>query len=153
MNTKVLFSVLLSIGLLMAACKKDESPAKPVVTIHELGQGDTHGNDNQATIGGSLHMDVEIVAEGKIDYIQVKLHHEEDGHDHKSAKEDEWELDLTFTGTGISGLKNLDFHKDLAIDASAEPGDYHFDVIVVDLEGNSGSAEAEVELLAPSKTN
>lgn len=147
MNTKVLLSIFLSLGLLFTACdKEDDTPAKPVVTIHELGQGESHSNDRMATIGQSLHMDVEIVAEGKIDYIQVKIHPE--GDHHKSADEhEEWELDTTFSGTGITGLKNLDFHKDLKIDDEAEAGDYHFDIIVVDMEGNSGSDEAELELL------
>jgi type 1 fimbria pilin len=146
MNTKVLFSILFSIGFMFTACnKEDDSPAKPIVTIHELGHGDSHSNDNSATIGSSLHMDIEIVAEGKFDYIQVKIHPEGE-HEHAGDHE-EWEIDTTFSGTAITGLKNLDFHKDLKIDDHAEAGDYHFDVIVVDQNGNSGSDEAELELL------
>ena len=148
MNTKVLLSVVLSISLLFSACKKDDDETpKPVVTIKELGQGESHSNDLKATIGGSLHMDVEIVAEGKVDYVQVKLHHG----DHKSAlDDDEWEIDSTFRGDGITGLKNLDFHKDLLIDTAAEPGEYHFEVIAVDMEGNSGKDEKHLDLEEPA---
>ena len=149
MKTKVLFSSLLAVALLFTACDSDDdAPAKPEVSIHELGNGDDHGADNTAYVGGSLHMDIEILAEGKIDYVQIIIHPE--GDHHKSLSEhEEWEVDTVFQGQGITGLKNLDFHKDLEISDEAEAGDYHFDVIVVDMEGNSASDEAELELLEP----
>lgn len=147
MNTKIILSIAVIAGVLFSACKKDESPAAPTITINELGHGDSHSNDNKATIGASLHFIADIVADGKIDYITIEMHTEEEeeheGHDHGH----EWELDTTFSGTGITGLKNLSLHKDLKIDASAEPGVYHFHITIVDMEGNSGSAEAEVTLI------
>ncbi|WP_430813753.1 DUF4625 domain-containing protein [Carboxylicivirga sp. RSCT41] len=147
MKTRFLFSTLLAASLLFVACDNDDdAPAKPEVTIHELGDGDNHGDDHTAYVGGSLHMDIEILAEGKIDYVQIIIHPE--GDLHKSLFEhEEWELDTIFKGDGITGLKNLDFHKDLEISEEAEAGHYHFDVKVVDMEGNSASDEAELELL------
>ena len=137
--------VLISIFTItfFVACKKDETPAKPVITILELGEGDSHSNSRTAVIGEELHMEIDVVAEGKIDIIQVKLHHE--GDHHVKATQEEWELDTTYTK--FSGLKNTLFHEHIEIDASAEAGDYHFDFIVTDKEGNQSSAEAEVELV------
>jgi hypothetical protein len=125
------------------SCKKDDEVSKPVITIHELGEGDSHGNDHTAKIGGELHMDIEIVAEGKINTVQVIIHPEGEGH--KSVNNEEWELDTIYTK--FYGLKNADFHEHVEIDTTALAGDYHFDFIVTDLEGNQSSEDAELEII------
>lgn len=144
MNKKVLLLALAFItAVFFTACEEDDSISKPIITIHELGDGATHGNDHTAIIGGELHMDIEVIAEGKINTIQVIIHPE--GDHHKSLNE-EWEIDSTYTK--FVGLKNTEFHEHIEIDATAEPGEYHFDFIVTDMEGNQSSAEAELELVA-----
>jgi hypothetical protein len=146
MNKKLLFFVIsMASVLLITACSDDEVDP-PVITIHELGEGDTHGNDHTAIIGGELHMDVDIVAEGKINTVQVIIHPE--GEHHKSNSDGEWELDTTYTK--FSGLKNTNFHEHIEIDTTAEAGEYHFDFIVTDMEGNQSSADAELEILEPN---
>lgn len=143
MNSSVFFAAIaLASGLFLSSCENDEV-AKPVISILELGEGESHANDFTAKIGGDLHMEIDIVAEGTINTIQVKIHPEgehddDDGHD-------EWELDTTYTK--FSGLKNTTFHEHAEIDSLAEAGDYHFDFIVTDMEGNQSSAEAELELV------
>ncbi len=142
-NRILLFVVILGAVMILTSCNKENEVAKPVITIHELGDGDSHGNDHTAKIGGELHMDIDVVAEGKIDVIQVIIHpegehHEKDGHD-------EWEVDSIYTK--FSGLKNTTFHEHIEVAATAEPGDYHFDFIVTDMEGNQSSAEAELEII------
>lgn len=141
MKTKAFFTLLVITVIFFAACQKDPSP--PVITILELGDGDTHGNDHTAKIGGDLHMEVEVVAEGKIDKIQVRVHPE--GEHHEEGEHEEWEIDTTYTK--FSGLKNTTFHEHLEIDLSAEPGDYHFDFIVTDMEGNQSDAEADLKII------
>lgn len=138
-KSSILIVIALVAGLLFAACEKDEI-AKPVINILELGQGDTHGNDHTATIGGDLHIEVEIVAEGTIDIVQVMIHPEGN-----HGKGDEWELDTIYTK--FQGLKNTEFHEHLEIDSTAEAGDYHFDFIVTDVNGYQTSAEAELVLV------
>ena len=141
MKAKAFFILLTITVLFFSACQED--PVPPVITILELGEGDTHGNDHTAKVGGELHMEVDIVAEGKIDKINVRIHPEGE---HKSAGEhDEWELDTTYTK--FSGLKNTTFHEHVEISDWAEPGDYHFDFIVTDLEGNKSDAEAELKII------
>ena len=50
---------------IISSCSEEETPAKPVVTILELGQGDSHGNDHTATVGGDLHIEAEIDVQGR----------------------------------------------------------------------------------------
>ncbi|NOU61953.1 DUF4625 domain-containing protein [Marinifilum caeruleilacunae] len=148
MNKKViLFTFILGLASLITACDSDDDTnAKPEITILELGDGESHGDERTAKIGGELHMEIEVVAEGKIDKIQVRLHPE--GEHHKSGEEgehEEWEIDTTYTK--FSGLRNTTFHEHLEIDLDAEPGDYHFDFVVTDMEGNQTDAEAEIEII------
>ena len=144
MNTRVfLITIALTAGLFFTSCEKDDKVAKPVITIHALGDGDSHGNDHTAKIGGELHIDIDIVAEGKIDKIQVRIHPE--GEHHETGEHEEWELDTTYTK--FSGLKNTTFHEHVEIDALAEAGEYHFDFFVTDMEGNQNSAEADLQII------
>ena len=144
-KTILLVAIILGAALSFTACNDDDPTiAKPVITIMELGKGHSHGNDRTAEVGGEVHIEVEIVAEGKIDKVQVIIHPEGE---HKSAvEEDEWEVDTTYTK--FSGLKNTTFHEHIDIATTAEPGDYHFDFIVTDMEGNQSSADAELEIVA-----
>ena len=97
-----------------------------------------------ASVGGEFHMEAEIVAEGKIDIVQLIVHPEGE-HDHEDGEHEEWEIDTTYTK--FSGLKNTLFHEHLHVGGSAEPGDYHVDFIVTDMEGNQSSAEAELQII------
>ncbi|MEZ5195737.1 MAG: DUF4625 domain-containing protein [Bacteroidales bacterium] len=142
-------AIAFTAGLFFTSCEKNNEVAKPVITIHELGEGDNHGNNHIAIIGSDIHIEVEVVAEGKINTIQVLIHPEGEHHE-KSMNEDgheEWEVDTIYTK--FSGLKNTTFHEHIDVDIHAEPGDYHFDFIVTDMEGNQSSAEAELEIQAP----
>jgi hypothetical protein len=121
------------------SCKKEETPAKPVINILELGEGDGHGNDHTAVIGGDLHIEAEIVAEGTIHTVQMEIHPEGNA---------TWEFEITYTE--FSGLKNATLHKHIDIPLTAEPGDYHFHLIVTDMNGNQTRAESEIQLQAPA---
>lgn len=141
MKTRIFFiAVAFTASLLFTSCEKDDEVAKPVIAILELGKGDSHGNDHTAKIGGDLHIEAEIIADGKIDKVSIRLHPE--GEHEAEGGHEEWELDTTFTK--FSGLKNTLFHEHVEIDAEAEPGDYHFDFVVTDMEGNQSNAEADV---------
>ena len=139
-----LIAVVIIAGLVLNSCKKDEEEtARPVINLLELGDGDSHGNDHTAKVGGECHIEAEITAEGTISLVTVKIHHE-DGHG-KGILDGEWELDTTYTK--FSGLKNATFHEHVEIDSTAEAGDYHFDMIVIDQEGYSTSVEAELLII------
>ena len=147
MNKKVfLIAIILGATTFVISCDEEDPIAKPEITIMELGEGDSHGNDHTAVVGGDVHIEAEIIAEGKIDWVQVRIHpegeHEEEGE--HNGEHEEWEIDTTYTK--FSGLKNTTFHEHLEIDASADPGEYHFDFVVTDMEGNQSSAEAELQI-------
>ncbi len=144
MKFKYLFTYLLifSAIIVFVACEDDDNDGIEI-TILELGEGDTHGNDHTATVGGEVHIEAEIVAGLKIDKVQVIIHPE--GDHHKSSEHVEWELDTTYTK--FSGLRNTTFHEHVEIADWAEPGEYHFDFIVTDMEGNQSSAESDLEIV------
>jgi hypothetical protein len=135
-KTTLFFLAIGSIALL-SSCKDDEetavTPETAAPTISEVEIGE--GNSMECEPGGDLHMDAEIVAEGKIDKITVDLHPE-------SGEGDDIEAEYT----EYSGLLNADFHQDLEIPSTTEHGDYHFHMTVTDQAGKSTSIEADVHI-------
>ncbi len=137
MNLNLKSSVLLfAIGSLVAfsSCQDDPvevTPAKPVISNLEVGEG----NSKEAEPGKELHLDAEIVAEGKIAKITVDLHPE-------SGTGDDIEAEFT----KYAGQKNADFHDHIEIPSTAEHGDYHFHLTVTDQEGQSTSVDADVHI-------
>lgn len=146
MNTNKLFSVLIALmfALMFLSCQKEKEVAKPVVTAFELGLN----NSGLAYIGGDIHIEAEVVADGKIHTIQVEIHPEGE-HEMKSATTmaAHWEADTTYTK--FSGLKNTTFHEHIEVPMDAETGHYHVHFIVTDMEGNQTTIEEEIELLIP----
>lgn len=144
MKTRIISGiVVIAAAVIFFSCQNDDGIAKPVITIHELGDGESHGNDHTAKIGGELHIEADVLAEGKIANIQVRVHPE--GEHHDGGGHEEWEIDTTYTK--FAGLKNTLFHEHLDIDTLAEPGDYHFDFTVTDMEGNQSSAESDLQIV------
>ncbi len=134
---------------IFAACEKDDdSPAKPEIGELELGTS----NNQIGVIGSDLHVEVEVVAEAKIDYITIEIHQEDEEEEEKSIvltmDEDAWEMDTTYTE--FSGLKNTTFHKHVEIPLDAIAGDYHFHFIVTDMEGQQTTVEEELTIQEPS---
>lgn len=141
MNTRILLiAITLTAGLLFSTCKKEEEEVtpKPVITLTELG----HENSKVGHPGEDFHIEAEIVAEGKIDKVQVTIHPKE--HDEKSGDYDEWEVDTVYTK--FSGLMNTEFHEHIEVCDSAELGHYYFHLIVTDKEGQQTSVEKEIEI-------
>ncbi len=121
------FAILTVVGF--SSC--DEELTAPVLSGAEIGEN----NSMTATIGGELHMDVEIDAPGKIDKITIDLHPEGFVAD-----------DIEAEYTSYAGQLNADFHEDLDIPATAVAGEYHFHMTVVDQEGKSTSYEVDVDI-------
>jgi hypothetical protein len=106
----------------------------PQITMHELG----YENSKTAKRGTDLHIDAEIIADGKIKTVMITIHPE------METGEEGFEVEKTFTK--FEGYKNTSFHEHIEIDADAEAGEYHFHLEVLDLEGNTGSYEADIEI-------
>ncbi|MFW5760340.1 MAG: DUF4625 domain-containing protein [Cyclobacteriaceae bacterium] len=148
MNTRVfLIAIVFAAGSFCTSCEKDdETNPKPVITLSELG----YENSKIGYAGTDLHIEAEIVAEGKIDKVTVEIHPEGE-HEEKSSSatlnEGEWEVDTTFTE--FSGLKNTTFHKHIDIPVNVEVGHYHFHFIVTDMDGQQTTIEEELEIQQP----
>jgi hypothetical protein len=147
MKTKYLIPAIFVIsGLFLASCNKDdETIPRPEVNITELG----YENSYTGFAGGELHIEADIVAEGKIDKITIEIHPK--GEHEKSLSmtlgDGEWEVDTTYTE--FSGLKNTTFHKHIDIPEYADTGHYHFHFIVTDMEGQQTTIEEELEIQLP----
>ncbi|MDQ1772995.1 DUF4625 domain-containing protein [Labilibaculum sp. A4] len=136
MNTKIksIAFILAVMGIVFfSSCDNndDETVQKPVVSNLELGIGDSH----IGYIGADLHIEAEIVAEGKIDKITVEIHQEEGSTDEIVVEYDEF-----------AGLKNTTFHKHVDIPATTFAGTYHCHITVTDMDGNSTTVEEEVSI-------
>lgn len=135
----IILSVAFLVGLLLTSCDENDEVAKPIITILQLGDCSNDANSHTALVGHFLHMKVDIEAEGKVDYVQIRINHDE-------AIPGAWEVDSVVSGFGVNGLKVLAFHKHIDIDTTAELGVYYFEFVVVDMAGNQSSAEAKIEL-------
>lgn len=134
--------VLSIFTFVLASCSEDEPVvyAKPVIS--NLVVGGTHNTDGTVTGAGTvtagqdLHIEAEIVADGKIAYIEIEVHNEAAGTEVVTMKYTE----------GFVRLKNSEFHKHVDIPAATAAGQYHFHIKVVDQQGQSTEKEAELTI-------
>ncbi|MGE5355116.1 MAG: DUF4625 domain-containing protein [Deltaproteobacteria bacterium] len=131
MRTILNIMTFLLLIVFLNSCTDD--PAKPEIINFELGVN----NSNTGYIGTDIHAEGEIIAEGKIDKIKLKIHPE-------NGSGNSWEIDTTYTS--YSGLKNTEFHEHFEIPLSAAQGTYHFDFIVIDKEGQSTEIERDLKV-------
>lgn len=129
--------LILSIFTFVLTSCSEDAPvyAKPV--IKSLVVGGVHNADGTVTgqgtvtAGQDLHIEAEIAAEGKIEYIMVEVHDETAGTEVVEMKY-----------TDDKGLKNTEFHKHIDIPATTAAGEYHFHIKVVDQQGQSIEKES-----------
>lgn len=118
--------------MLFTSCEDDEVEiSKPVIGELELGIDNSH----IAYIGSDMHMQVELLAEGKIDLITIEIHKDDGTGD---------EIEAEFTK--YAGQKNGTFHEHMDIPAGTAAGEYHFQMTVIDQLGNSTTVEEEITL-------
>jgi hypothetical protein len=138
MNTKIKRAIvfLFATGsIFLFSCKKEnQTLLKPQIVINEVGLN----NSKIGYIGSDLHLDAEIIAEGKISTVKIVIHPE------GSAT---WKYEETYNE--FSNLKNANFHKHIDIPATAIAGQYHLHLSVVDMEGNKASVETEFTISEP----
>ncbi len=137
MKTKLKNTTLSAIALLatvLFSCTKVETP---VISILEVGLD----NSKIGIIGSDLHIEANIVAEGKIATVKVEIYPGESG---------TWEFDSTYTE--FSGKKNCEFHKHIDIPVDADAGEYQLSIEVTDMEGNITTATSDLQIQEPSDT-
>ena len=94
--------------------------------------------------GSDLHIEASIEALNRIEFIQVTIHPEGEHGSFKMVEEDHWEVDTTYLN--FKDLRSTVFHEHINVPTDAEPGDYHFHLVVVDQEGFSTESEVELEV-------
>lgn len=125
-------SVIIAAGIFFTACEDNEVKiAAPLISDLEVGASDSH----IGYIGSDLHLEAEVVAEGKIDIISVEIHKEDGSGDEIEVSYDDY-----------AGLLNTTFHQHVDIPEGTAAGEYHLHITVIDMEGNSTSVEEELSL-------
>ena len=132
-NIILTIAAVAALAFLPVSCKKDNAPAKPVVTFTEVG----HDNSKHAMRGDDMHLEAEIVAEGLIKRIDVEIHKENGG----------FEIEKSFTEGKYIGVKNTEFHEHIDIPAEAPLGEYHLHFTVTDQAGQTVTAEEHIEVI------
>ncbi len=132
-NIILTIAAVAALALLSVSCKKDNSAAKPVINLNEVG----HENSKQAMQGDDMHLEAEIVAEGLIKRIDVEMHQENGS----------YKIEKAYTDGKYIGVKNTEFHEHIDIPAEAPLGEYHMHFTVTDQKGQTTMAEAHIEVI------
>lgn len=137
--------ILSVFAFVTTSCSEDEKVyAKPVIS--KLVVGGMHNTDGTvtgegtATAGKDLHIEAEIVADGKIASIEIEVHNE-------TTNTEVVKMEYT---ENYVGLKNTEFHKHVDIPATTKAGTYHFHIKVVDQQGQSNTVEKDLTITAAS---
>lgn len=133
MKTRVLLAVALVATVFFTSCDDDDDVdvAAPVISDLEVGTSDSH----IGYVGSDLHLEAEIVAEGKIDVVEVEIHNEDGSGEEIEASYDDY-----------SGQLNATFHEHVDIPEGTTAGEYHLHLTVIDQKGNATTVEAELEI-------
>ena len=128
---KTLALIFIASGILFLTSCEDDDFSKPVITISELGLGNSH----IAYAGADLHIEAEIYAEGKVDVISVEIHQEEGSSDEIEATYDDY-----------AGVIDPIFHRHIDIPVGTPVGTYHVHITVTDMLGYQTTVEDEIEI-------
>jgi hypothetical protein len=123
---------------ILTSCSDDDkatTTARLEVNLTEVGHG---GTPPHAHAGEDLHLEAEIIAAAKIANVTIEIHSET----YASAPE------ITASYADYNNLINATFHKHIDIPATQPAGIYHLHLTVTDLDGNTKTAESELEILA-----
>jgi len=143
------FKILVIIMFVITAvsCSEKDEIKMPEILDFELG----YENSKTGYPGSDIHIEANIIAENKIDIIEIEIHYEGD---HKKSiiiangdHHHEWEVDITYDK--FRGLKNTTFHEHISVPLNAEPGEYHFHFKVIDMEGYTAEIEEDLMVLEP----
>lgn len=131
------FALVLLTLFSLTSCDSNDDPVLPqgpTVDLTEVGSG----NGKTANVGGDLHLNARIEAEGLIAKVAVEIHQE--GGSYEMVKE--------WTEGKYIGVRNAEFHEHIDIAADAPAGDYHLHLTVTDGNGRTATATSELKVLA-----
>lgn len=133
---KSAFAVTLGALIFTTSCKNDDDAPNDTIQIQLTEVGTA--NSGEAVAGSDVHLDAEIIASARIANVIVEIHNETDA----SIPE------ITQEFSDYNGQINANFHQHIDIPADYPAGEYHLHLTVIDANGNSETAEAELVILA-----
>ncbi|MGV8091242.1 MAG: DUF4625 domain-containing protein [Mangrovibacterium sp.] len=144
MKRTILFlTICLFLAVFITSCDDDDDKNPPVISNLEIG----HDNNKTAYIGSDLHVEAEIYAEAKIASIRITIHPEDEHESSASeASEEHEELDILYT-EGYAGVINTEFHEHIDIPEDFTEGEYHFHLVVTDMDGQQTTEEQAIQLV------
>ncbi|WP_111307876.1 DUF4625 domain-containing protein [Confluentibacter sediminis] len=127
---------------LLASCSKDDDTAVPMpipsMSALEIGSG-----EHQGVIGRDFHFNADVVAGGRIDFIQINIKPkagETYSHD--------WSFEIAWDE--FKGLKNSTVHKHFDIPEDAPEGTFDFIITITDENGTQLQETHDVNLVDPA---
>lgn len=137
---KSLFKISM-IGVLAGAVLVSCEEEKTELSIKNLVAENHDDGGKEVPRGGEILIEFDAVAgdDAKLDYYHIELH----DHPPSGLVSDEYRIiDQTFENDPtFKGLKNAHVHEHVAVQDTANLGDYHVVVVVVDEAGNSVDTE------------
>jgi len=132
---------LFLIGSLLVSCSEDEEPEPKVLSITNIVAKNHDGDSNEVPRGGTIMLNFTATAgdDARLDYYHIELH----DHPESGLIEDEYRIiDETFSDEPtFKGLRNADVHQHIPVPDTANLGEYHVVIVVVDEDGNSVDTE------------
>jgi hypothetical protein len=143
MKKRILFFTFFILLIFYTSSCKEED-ANLAISITSLGYNNTH----IGYLGGTLGVNAGILAEKKIENIDVEIR-KENGNlkygDENDAFIFVWSFDSVFTDK-YSGETEATFIEDIVIPMDADTGAYIFTIKVTDQKGNKTSAQDDFKL-------
>lgn len=135
-------SVFFLASVLFFSCDKDDVTPEITPEITNV-VAENHGDgSSEIAIGGTISVDFDAKTRSgaKLDFYHIEIH----DHPTSGLIEDEYKIiddDFKDKST-FKGLINAHVHEHITVPDTANLGDYHVVVIVVDEDGNSSDTEA-----------
>lgn len=126
-------------ALFLAACSNDEvDTTGPEITLITPASGD------EFHVGEAIEFEAKFTDDVELKSYRVNIHFN-DGHEHKSAHDEEWEYNNSWDFE--KGKNSIEVkHSEIVIDEHAEHGEYHLGVYCIDAAGNETSVFIPIEI-------
>lgn len=136
------------LGFLLQSCSSDDDSAAelliPVISNFEFGQGDSHTTDRVAYKGSDIHLEAEISASASVQRITLSIH----AHDLELEEgQKDWEFNQEFIDEKYQ-VMNPTFHEHVDIPVDIPSGEYHIELSVTDINGETATVEGHLQVLS-----
>jgi hypothetical protein len=137
-NLLKLVTALLFIGVFLISCEKEEE--KKVLSITNL-VAENHDGGTEVPRGETISVNFTATAgnDARLDFYHIEIH----DHPESGLIEDEYRIiDNDFKDKStFKGLRNANVHEHITVADTANLGEYHVVIVVVDEAGNSVDTE------------